>query len=262
MTSTGGTTSSGGTTRQLHSPKMAELVAADVRRRIVVGELAVDDTLPAEPDLMSEYGVSRGILREALRILESESLIELRRGSRLGASVRAPQARVAAQYFGLLLQWRGTTLRDVVYSRAILEPGAVREITSFRKRAPLVKELSECVGRVAPAVDDFSRFGVLAWDFSKLLVQLAGNQTLTLQHEMLEEVINAHVARVEARFNESPTRGVKANTLALRAMERVIALVDAGDERVAEDYWRRHIVAVGATMQEGIDETVRIDLFG
>ena len=58
-------TSTRATTRQLHSPKMAELVAADVRRRIVVGELAVDDTLPAEPDLMSEYGVSRGVLREA-----------------------------------------------------------------------------------------------------------------------------------------------------------------------------------------------------
>jgi DNA-binding FadR family transcriptional regulator len=241
---------------------MAELVAADVRRRIVVGELAVDDTLPPEPDLMSEYGVSRGVLREALRILESESLIELRRGSRLGASVRAPQARVAAQYFGLLLQWRGTTLRDVVYSRAILEPGAVREITSFRKRAPLVGELSKCVEHVAPAVNDFSRFGELAWGFSKLLVQLAGNQTLTLQHEMIEEVINAHVARVEATFHEAPARGVKANTLALRAMERVIALVDGGDERIAEDYWHRHIVAVGATLQEGIDETARIDLFG
>ncbi len=255
-------TSTRATTRQLHSPKMAELVAADVRRRIVVGELAVDDTLPAEPDLMSEYGVSRGVLREALRILESESLIELRRGSRLGASVRAPQARVAAQYFGLLLQWRGTTLRDVVYSRAIIEPGAVREITSFRKRAPLVEELSEYLGHIAPAINDFSRFGELAWGFSNLLVQLTGNQAVTLQHEMLEEVINAHIARVEAKFNAVPTRGVKANTAALRAMERVIALVDAGDERVAEDHWHRHIVAVGATLQEEIDETVRIDLFG
>ena len=45
-------------------------------------------------------------------------------------------------------------------------------------------------------------------------------------------------------------------------MERVIALVDGGDERIAEDYWHRHIVAVGATLQEGIDETARIDLFG
>ena len=241
---------------------MAELVAADVRRRIVVGELAVDDTLPAEPDLMSEYAVSRGVLREALRILESESLIELRRGSRLGASVRAPEARVAAHYFGLLLQWRDTTLRDVIHSRAIIEPGAVREITSFRKRAPLVEELSECVVQVAPAINDFLRFGELAWGFSNLLVQLTGNQTLTLQHEMLEEVINAHIARVEAKFKEAPTRGVKANTLALRAMERVIALVEAGDERVAEDFWHRHIVAVGATLQEGIDKTVRIDLLG
>ena len=205
-------TSTRATTRQLHSPKMAELVAADVRRRIVVGELAVGDTLPAEPDLMSEYGVSRGVLREALRILESESLIELRRGSRLGASVRAPQARVAAQYFGLLLQWRGTTLRDVVSSRAIIEPGAVREITSFRKRAPLVEELSEYLGHVALAINDFSRFAELAWGFSNLLVQLTGNQTLTLQHEMLEEVINAHIARAEPKFNGTPTRGVKANT--------------------------------------------------
>src|ERR1700680_3463946 len=63
--------------QRIRVPKTAELVAAELRRKIVRGELAEGDALPSEAVLMAEFAVSRPTLREAFRVLESESLISI-----------------------------------------------------------------------------------------------------------------------------------------------------------------------------------------
>jgi GntR family transcriptional regulator, transcriptional repressor for pyruvate dehydrogenase complex len=245
---------------RVRSPKIAELIAGDVRRRIILGELGVDETLPSEPDLMIQYGVSRNVLREALRILESESLIDLPRGARGGARVHAPEARVASRYFGLLLQWRGATLGDVVHAHVMLETAAVREVTLAANRADCTEELRRWIDEAAKGVDDFDRYGDLAWNFSKALVGMTGNKTIVLQHEMIEEMITAHIARVEARMRLDPVPGVRANALNVRAMQRLVQFIDQGDERLAEDYWRDHLIAATATLADGLDRGAVVDL--
>src|SRR2546423_893707 len=71
--------------RQVRVPKTAELVARALRRQIIRRELGQGEALPSESALMEQFGVSRPTLREAFRLLESESLIEVRRGVRGGA---------------------------------------------------------------------------------------------------------------------------------------------------------------------------------
>ncbi len=56
-------------------PKAAEVVVGTLRRRIILGLLAEGDVLPSEDDLLVELGVSKPTLRQAIRILESESLV-------------------------------------------------------------------------------------------------------------------------------------------------------------------------------------------
>ena len=63
---------------------MADCVAAALRRMFNHGEITEGTMLPPESELMERFGVSRPTLREALRILESESLIEVQRGVRGG----------------------------------------------------------------------------------------------------------------------------------------------------------------------------------
>ena len=65
-------------------PKAADLVAEHLRRQIIRGDLAADEPLPAEAELMQIYNVSRPTLREALRILEHEALIVVKRGAAAG----------------------------------------------------------------------------------------------------------------------------------------------------------------------------------
>src|SRR3954447_16285894 len=103
-------------------PKAAVIVAGEVRRRIVRGELKEGDALPSESELMQFFDVSRPTLREAMRILESESLIAVKRGAHGGARVQRPDMRVTARHAALLLQFDDTTLEDVFEARAIMEP--------------------------------------------------------------------------------------------------------------------------------------------
>ena len=101
-------------------PKAGEMVAAQLRRQIVLGELKEGDQLPPESVLMEQFGVSRPTLREAFRILEAEGAITVRRGVRGGARVQVPDIGVAARHIGLLLQYRGALLSDVYEVRAVL----------------------------------------------------------------------------------------------------------------------------------------------
>src|SRR5580658_4318281 len=94
---------------QVRVPKMGELVASSLRRQIVRGDLAEGDALPSESELMQQFGVSRPTLREAFRVLESESLISVRRGAHGGAVVHVPNGDVAARYAALVLEHRGGT---------------------------------------------------------------------------------------------------------------------------------------------------------
>src|SRR6195952_1560326 len=110
----------------VRSPKTAELVAQTLRKMIVDGQLTDGDFLPYEADLMAHFQVSRPTLREAVRVLESDQLVEVRRGSRTGARVRVPGPEVLAKPGALLLAISGTTLGDVMTARIGIEPYAAR----------------------------------------------------------------------------------------------------------------------------------------
>src|ERR1700712_971581 len=116
------------TSGAVRSPKTAELVAQTLRKMIVDGQLTDGDFLPYEADLMTHFQVSRPTLREAVRVLESDRLVEVRRGSRTGARVRVPGPEIVARPAALLLALSGTTLGDVMTARIGIEPYAARPL--------------------------------------------------------------------------------------------------------------------------------------
>src|ERR1700722_20283892 len=75
---------------QRRDRSMPKMLADDIRLQLVAGAMVPGQLLPPEKELLQTYGVSRPTLREALRILEAESLIETVRGMNGGAILRAP----------------------------------------------------------------------------------------------------------------------------------------------------------------------------
>ena len=118
-------------------PKAGELVASQLRRQIVRGDLREGDALPSEAVLMERFGVSRPTLREAFRILEAENLISVRRGAAAGRACTCPDVAAAARYAGAILEYRQATLSDVFDTRTVLESQAAALLSQRRGRAHL-----------------------------------------------------------------------------------------------------------------------------
>src|SRR5882762_5846974 len=142
--------------KAVHLPKMADIVAEDLRRQIIAGELREGDPLPPEDQLMGHAGVARTTVREALRILESEGLIVVRRGAGGGARIKTPAVPMVARYIGLLLQYEGATPQDVHNARVMLEAPAAA-LLAERATPEIVTRLREALADEADAQGDPAR---------------------------------------------------------------------------------------------------------
>ena len=178
-------------------PKVAELVADDLRRKIIRGQLPLGDTLPTEPTLLDVYHVSRPTLREALRILESEGLVSIKRGAQ-GGQVHVPDVAVAARHVALQLQVRRTTMADLFAARRVVEPGAVRMLAEASS-SEVVAALRAQLEVEATLLDEPDAFATAATRFHEMLVELTGNNTLTIISELVLEIVDRHHHETFAR---------------------------------------------------------------
>jgi DNA-binding FadR family transcriptional regulator len=234
-------------------PKASELVAANLRRRIVTGELQPGELLPNEAVLMQEFGVSRPTLREAFRILESEAIITVLRGARGGGRVMEPDGAVAARYMGILLQYQGTPLSDVYRARTEIEVSAVGMVTGARRKTA-VRELEEQALQAEGLIGDDEAFAEHDLLFHSTLVEAAGSTTLAALSTMLFQIIEAH----NAIFIATHPRGftTAGNKQAQRAYMRLVKLLTDGDTEGAQKHWRRHLEAVETYMVGEADSTL------
>jgi DNA-binding FadR family transcriptional regulator len=235
---------------QLRVPKAAELLAARIRGQIIRSELREGDALPAESELMERFGVSRPTLREAIRVLEMESLLRMRRGSRGGALVTAPDPRVAARAVGVLLQLRGVSLKDIHEARMMIEPMAARHIAESKDSRSVIKTLHERNEAARGSVRDFREFPRHSWLFHKCLVEGTRNQTLTVLLQTIADIIELQLARRYSRpmIPAEAEEQVRQNLLSVDANDKLLKLMESEDTDGAETYWARHLVAVGARL--------------
>lgn len=221
----------------VRSPKTAELVARTLRRMVVHGQLTEGDFLPHEAELMAHFGISRSTLREAVRVLESERLVEIRRGSRTGARVRLPGAEIVARPAGLLLELSNATLADVLSARVVIEPPAAK-LLAERGTEDAHNELDRLVSEIprALAAGDLARASA---NLHRRMVELSGNVTLGIIAGMLDEISLRHVsAAMVGGHNTMPK--AKADAL-LNSYGRLADLVKARDGLQAEAHWLRHM---------------------
>ncbi|MGW6359078.1 FadR/GntR family transcriptional regulator [Streptomyces sp. NPDC055092] len=245
----------------IRPPKTGELVARRLRRMIVDGELKEGDSLPNEAALVEHFGVSRPTLREAVRVLESEGLVELRRGSRTGARVTIPGPEAVARPAGLQLQLGGATLADVYVARSSIEPLSVRLLADSGDEEAFAS-LDQALEDVRAHVTDAELFAVASARFHLRLVELSGNQALGLMAGMIHEIILRQTqAAVRAKAGSAPDAEAKESyDKALRAYTKLVKLVRSGRGDAAETYWRKHLEVTDEMVLAGHQATRIIDV--
>jgi DNA-binding FadR family transcriptional regulator len=208
---------------------------------------------------MLQFGVSRPTLREAFRLLEAEHLIEIRRGARGGARVQLPDISVAAQYAGLLLQIRGTTLADVYEARLLIEP-PLAGLCAQRCAPEHLDELQRILDLEAAAVgQDPHALARHFTQFHQLIVDGAGNTTLAMLAGMLANVAERHLA-VEILSKLGRPEQEVDNRRAYRAHRKLLGLIRQRDSEGSEVFWRKHMEVARDYMLGEIGATTVVDL--
>jgi DNA-binding FadR family transcriptional regulator len=219
------------------------MVADVLRSRIVDGELADGTFLPKQDDLIAEFHVSRPSIREAMRILETEGLVSVRRGNVGGAEVHAPKAQPAAHLLGLVMQSKHVTLTDVAAALCILEPACAALCAERPDRAEHVVPVLERLDDEALAlIDDRSAFARTARRWHDELIEACGNRTMILLVGTLEAIWSQHelVWTDHAAASGSYPEG-RVHQQVLKAHVQITEAIAAGNAQAAARRARRHL---------------------
>ena len=229
--------------RRVRLPRMAEVVADSLRASILSGQLTV---VPRLEDLIDRFNVGPPAVREAMRILETEGLVTVRRGNVGGADVHLPTDDRVSYMVSLVLQSKGTRLHDVGAALRELEPVcAVMCAQRHDRNETIVPGLRAVLADQADAIGDRARTMQLTDQFHDLIVQGCGNDTMIVVIGSLERVWASHATAV---YSEDPTEVAAAVWRAsLRDHQRIADAIERGDPRIG-DLAARHLEATQAYM--------------
>ncbi|OBF81150.1 GntR family transcriptional regulator [Mycobacterium sp. 852002-51163_SCH5372311] len=223
--------------------KRASQIARSIEADIVRRGWTVGESLGSEQSLQQRYGVSRSVLREAVRLVEHHQVARMRRGPNGGLLICEPDAGPATRAVVIYLEHLGTTIEEVLKARLVLEPLAASlaaehldEPGIARLRAVLRAEAHWQPGQPAPRDE-----------FHVALAEQSRNPVLQLFVDVL--------MRMTRRYLRD--RGSGAAAEAIDRMRRrcsedhagIVAAVTAGDFAGAKTLTEHHVESVSAWFQ-------------
>lgn len=223
--------------------KLASILARDIEADIVRRGWAVGESLGSELALQQRFGVSRSVLREAVRLVEHHQVARMRRGPGGGLYICEPDAGPATRAVVIYLEYLGTTLGDLLNARLVLEPLAaslaaerIDEAGIARLRSVLHAEEQWKPGLPLPrdefhiALAEQSKNPVLQL-FIDILMRLTTRYALASRTDSAIEAIEA-VEHLHAHHSE------------------IVAAVTAGDAARAKTLSERHVEAVTGWLEQ------------
>lgn len=179
--------------REQGRAKASLIIAAEFRSRIAAGELVEGQPLPVESALVDELGVSKAVVREALRILETEGLVEVRRGVGGGPRVRHPSVPEVAKGMGVYLQIGDVLVTDVWETRDRIVGAAVERLAASG-RPDAHEALEVHLSLLEDAVGHFEDFWPRLMTVGEAAVLATGSGTEHLIVLSLRHIVAAELA--------------------------------------------------------------------
>jgi GntR family transcriptional repressor for pyruvate dehydrogenase complex len=175
--------------------KVAESIAREILRDIQKHHLAPGATLPAENAMLERFGIGRGSLREALRILEVNGLVTLKPGPHGGPVVAPHDPRSFGQMMTLHLQSLGATFRQLLEARVEYETLLARKAAEQADdiAGQIVRAAMDAAGQVSSEDPEYAS---AAGSFHRAIGQASGNPVLALASESIYAIWTVRVTEV------------------------------------------------------------------
>jgi GntR family transcriptional regulator, transcriptional repressor for pyruvate dehydrogenase complex len=168
-----------------------EKVFAFLRDCLLAGSLKPGDRLVSERDLAIQLGVSRPLVREALRALSMLGIVEIR--DRIGTVVTRPDVSVLNDFFTFALAQQADMPDDVMQARVAIECQAIR-LACERAEIADFERLQTALAKIAETIDKADAGGIADYEFHRAIVLASHSKTLAVLHNAMAGLLT-HVHR-------------------------------------------------------------------
>lgn len=226
-------------------------VVEQIQEAIMEGSLKPGSLLPAERELKEQFGISRGTLREALRVLEQKGLIEIRTGVAGGSVIREVNSENLSDNLGLLIRNRTVSLRDLAEFREGME-GSVAALAAQRAtdtdRSLLERLMGEAEGHLKEGRKGWDNFARTDEQIHLALARMSGNQLFIAVltsvyyniHTYCENYLLWNKALLQENFDD---------------LRNIVAAVSAGDAERAREMALGHVRRFNMYMEQRLVES-------
>jgi DNA-binding FadR family transcriptional regulator len=214
-------------------PKASDVLAGQLRERILNGELAEGAPLPAERELVKQTQMSRATVREALRILEVQNLVRVKAGRAGGAFVQRPTTKSMANSVSMLIRGRHIDVVDLMETREALEPFCA-QLAARNRTSEDLAVLDRANEQISDAEADLEQFlrSNLDWHVG---VSVASHNELLIGFMIaLSEAI--YVGTEDEGFVDTAVRAVTTN-----AHRMITEAIRDRDAETAGRRMRKHV---------------------
>ncbi|CAN5251729.1 FadR/GntR family transcriptional regulator [soil metagenome] len=223
-------------------PKASDVLAAELRDRIVRGDFPEGTALPPERELVLQTHMSRTTVREALRILEVQGFVEIRTGRSGGPFARRPGGESVANSVRLVIRGQQIRMADLMETREAVEPACARLAARYRTDADLetIDAANEAISIDTGSLEDFLQANV---DWHIAVATASHNELLT----------GFMVALSRAIYESTDNRGFidsEVKRITVRAHQSVTDAIRAQDEEAAVRRMTRHVHSYGEAVVE------------
>lgn len=217
-------------------PKSSDVLASTLRRQILIGAIEPGQALPPERDLVAQSGLSRGSVREALRLLEAENLIRTRPGRLGGSVVSRPDDSLLVKYVSLFAHSHGVKLWSLLQAREAVEPSLAALAAENRTEAEL-QHLVEVTERCERSLHDVPLFLQENVEWHCAIAVASHNELL----RAFIVAISSLIHRASAIENFA-TDDVRAQVV--KAHRRILDAITARDAQAARRRMARNLNAL------------------
>ena len=204
-----------------------EQIITVLQNYIIDGNLKPGDAIPPERQLASQLEVSRFSLREALRVAQTQGLIEISRGRR--PRVAKLSATAAANVIALTLRRSGKILLDLIEARQALECQFAR-LSAARAQQSHIEAIQQTIESMEQNKNNLNLCVEKDVEFHNILVKASGNKVFEIMLAPLSELLR------KSRKETMRTNGVQRAIIGHKLL--LSAIIEKESDKAAEAMYR------------------------
>lgn len=210
-------------------------ISGAIEQRIMQGDLRPGTQLPTEQELAEQFGVNRSTVREAIRQLEQEGLVE--RGGSKRLHVTMPGVHDAAPRAARALLLHQVTFEELWQLAIVLEPQAasLAAKAATDEDIQLLKASLEGLQEHHDSAGAVETHAMLDIEFHALVARISGNRALMLAREPINMLYQPSLIRLQQVLPQMEARNLEAH-------RRIVRAIAQRDAELAHEWTRKHLI--------------------